>query len=201
MSKNTKVNTAYFKEILDNVDISLRGLARKWGVDPAGVSRLFSGKREMRMSEASKLSALTGRPIAEILENAGMSLMTQAPIVGYVDGDGNARIDWAAKERSTVRPVDTTEKLVAIELRTVGSKFEAVDGWLAYVVAPKGVEGGILGKPCIIKLKGKGGPLLRTVRRGYQAGRYTLVAPDQSVVNDAELEYATPIAWLRTHPA
>ena len=68
---------------------------------------------------------------------------------------------------------------------------------MVYFSVSEGVDANAVGHICVVRVRG-GEALLRVVKRGYQTGRFNL-----SMLNgiggeeDAELDSASPVVWLR----
>lgn len=86
------VDTAWFKDRLAGVNLSLRGLAKAIGLEPSAVSLTLNGRRKMSVVEAGQIANVLGAPVEEVLRRAGGDL----PVVSenlisvkeHVDGAG-----------------------------------------------------------------------------------------------------------------
>lgn len=181
--------------------ISQRQLAKLMGVDPASIHRLFTGKRPMRMDEATNLSRLLGVPVADVLSHAGLDVAASAnevPVVGYVDGAGEVHLELDSEDRVPA-PSDLPSNAAAVVARTDGSPLDYMDGWVIYFPLPKedGVPPDIIGRYAIVQLE-SGVKLLRYVRRGYKKGTYNLQANVAPRIDSVPLAWASPVLYIRT---
>lgn len=62
----------WFIQQLANRRKSLRALARHLGIDPSAVSRIFSGDRKMKLTEAEAIARFLAVPAEEVLKRAGV---------------------------------------------------------------------------------------------------------------------------------
>lgn len=74
MTPSVNVNARYFTNGLKDVNLSLRGLARRMNVDPSVLVRGFKGIRPFRPQEVVQLSQHLEKPIDEILKNLGVDV-------------------------------------------------------------------------------------------------------------------------------
>lgn len=195
-----RIDRRWFTAAMSDQRISQRKLAKLMGVDPASIHRLLSGKRPMRMDEATQISRLLSVPVSDVLEHAGMNVkegQRSVPLVGYVDGTGEAHLDWSARGPEVVAPDELPARTVAVQMRTATTSLDPWDGWTLFAELPKGVAPDALGRLCLVGLQGNGVQLLRFVRRGYARGRYNLMYPGTGDITDAALDWATPVLSIR----
>src|SRR5688572_9444672 len=95
------INTRWFNAILQERGMSQRELCRRLDLDSSAMSLTFRGKRQMKLTEAVDIARLLGVSLTDVLENAGIKLdqagIRMAPVVGFLDGEGEVHIDWKAK--------------------------------------------------------------------------------------------------------
>lgn len=191
-----KINQRWFADRLLDKQLSQRQFAKKLGLDPSAVTLLFQGKRAMKMTEAAQIAALLGVPVSEVLENAGVNPTQggtqEVNLVGWIDGSGEFHPEQT--RRKIPAPVSMPVNTVAVQCRTAMTPQEYMDGWVLYYQQPDGKKSDTIGKLCIVKLKG-GLQMLAYVKRGYSPNLYNLFGAVHIV--DAELEYSTPILWIR----
>lgn len=194
------IDGRWFTSAMADRQISQRQMAKLMGVDPASIHRLLTGKRPMRMDEAAQIAHLLSLPVADVLEHAGVKLQEgqrMVPIIGYVDGQGEAHLSRDEDAEQIQAPQDLPARAVAVQMRTAASALDSMDGWTLFTTLPDGVSPDAVGRLCLVGLKGNGVTLLRFVRRGYQKGRYNLVHPGLGDLNDAPLDWATPVLHIR----
>lgn len=195
------IDTHWFVSQLGAKRMSQRQLARFMGIDPASVHRLLQGKRPMRFDEATQLASLLGVTVDDVLRHAGLPVGAgeTVPVVGYVNGGGEAHIDWGHAENHVPAPVGMPPNSVAVVLQTAGTPLDPMDGWIMYLRPPvDGVPADAVGRMCLVRMAGNGTVLLRHLRRGYRPKRYTLVGINTPGVTDAALDWATPVEFIAT---
>lgn len=195
------IDSAWFVNQLQERGMSQRRLAKDMGIDPASVHRLLQGKRPMRFDEATQLSVLLGVTVSDVLRHAGLPVGAgeTLPVIGYVNGDGEAHIDWGHEQGRVPAPLAMAPNSVAVVLQTVGTPLDPMDGWVMYLRPPvDGVPADAVWRMCLVRIAGSGTILLRYLRRGYRKDRYTLVGINTASVSDAGLDWATPIEHIKT---
>lgn len=153
----------------------------------------------MRMDEATQIARLLSLPVTDVLGHAGVNVQEgqrTAPVAGYVDGQGEAHLDWNATGEMISAPADLPARAVAVQLRTAASPLDAMDGWTLFATLPDGVSPDAVGRLCLVGLSGNGVSLLRFVRRGYRRGRYNLMHPGLGDIQDAALAWAVPVLHI-----
>lgn len=194
------IDGRWLSSMLQDRKVSQRQFAKQMGVDPASIHRLITGKRPVRIDEAAQIARLLSLPVGDVLEHAGIALQEgqrTAPLVGHVDGQGEAHLDWDAHGDAVPAPEDMPEHAVAVQLRTATSALDAMDGWTLFTTLPSGIAPDAIGRLCLVGLAKNGVTLLRFVRRGYAKGRYNLVHPGLGELQDAALDWAVPVLHIR----
>lgn len=87
MQNAVVINKKWFKDQLEEREISLRSLARQMNMDPSALSRMLSGQRKMQIEEAREIAHFLRLPVSEVLRHAGVSVDL---------GGGAARVTFAA---------------------------------------------------------------------------------------------------------
>lgn len=67
----------WFLDQLQKRGKSMRGLAKFLEIDPSAASRIFSGDRKMRISEAEKIARFLGVPVDQVLQRAGVDVQNR----------------------------------------------------------------------------------------------------------------------------
>lgn len=194
------MNTRWFNAILAERGVSQRELCRRLGLDESAMSLTFRGKRQMKMTEAVDIARLLGVPLGDVLENAGLQLdatgIRTVPVVGHIDGDGAAHIDWKAKKEKVNAPSELPEDAAAVIAKSADGPYWFVDGWAYFIAQPSNPTPEIVGRYCVVGVKGNG-TMLRFVRRGYKAGTYNLATPTGSAMENVTIEWASPVLLIR----
>jgi transcriptional regulator with XRE-family HTH domain len=195
------MDTHWFHDTLAAKRLSQRGLARLLGCNAASVNRLVNGKRALRFDEAEKLAVFLGQNVAEILTRAGISVadhgVMTTRLVGYIDGAGEAHIDWNANGEAVPGLPDLPASTVAVQYRTAMTAWESMDGWTVYVDPP--TNGHVL--PAVNRLSlvtlDSGMTVIGFLRRGYKAGTYSVHNFGGANLDNVGVSWATPVLLLR----
>jgi ribosome-binding protein aMBF1 (putative translation factor) len=200
-----EIKRAYFVEAMERAHINQEKIAQAWGVNPALVSRTFSGKRKLQMSEAVKLASLLSRPLDEILANAGVKVAgtrvsaSELALTGVVDGALMIQRGAIGGSRRAPNPMPGLSGLQVVRMQTAGTPYDSMDGGLVYfqeLTGPIGAD--VVGRLCVVKLRGDRGEALRVVKRGYTPGSFNLhLMNGQMSDESAELETASPVIWMK----
>lgn len=209
LPKQFKVNQQWFQDRLADKELSQRRYAKLVDMDPAAVSYMFQGKREMKMDEAIEFASIAGVPLDDVLANAGLQLpestgKDMCQVVGSINAAGElTQGGHVDAPRRVPQPPETAGagKTVAARFKTGASAAEVLDGWLAYYVdgiARVSVEA--IGRLAVARLANHGKTVVGILRRGYSKGTYTLYpwTPGGVAMENVQLEAATPVLWLRT---
>ncbi|MGP1276026.1 MAG: hypothetical protein ACQRW7_11465 [Caulobacterales bacterium] len=179
-------------------------IARASGVPATTLRSYFSGKadtlnsrNEMKIARALGLSvdALYGEDYSSQGQNrvwvkgylgAGGGI---TPFEGLAQGQGFYDVAYPTGAAPGM-------KLAAMEIRGF-SMPPAQDGWLVYYEERGHVDlDAILNRPCVVELK-TGDLVFKTVRRGFQPGRFSLHSWDgREPMDDVEIRRAMPIVAL-----
>lgn len=166
----------FFKNLMEEQQVSLRQVAAKMGLGHSQLSLTFSDKRRMQLDEAAQLAKIFGMPLARVAEAAGISLSKSStiPLLGIMAGDGT--VELLQKPERTPAPDGLPEGIIAIQARSADSSNAWLDGWNFFCQEPKDVARGIEGRFCYVQIT-DGPRALATVRRGYNLGTYNLSGP------------------------
>ena len=192
------VNKRYFEDMLRDRDMTLRGLARLMGISHSQLSLTFSGHRRLKIEEAAQLAQIFSEPLHNIVEAAGISVQgingDRVSVVGFVRGDGTVEMHEDGVIERTPAPPGLAEGAIALQWRTSGSPLAFADGWVSFLAEPRGVNGSIVGRLALCKIK-DGPRVVATVFRGYRDGTHNLAG--FFTAESVALESAAPISWTR----
>lgn len=194
-------DTEWFRSIMEERRISQRGLAKLLGCNASSVNRLVNGKRPIRFDEAESLAVLLGTSVADVLSRAGIEMDeaqgVESRLVGYIDGAGEAYVDWGASGETVPSLPSLPRSAVAIQYRTTLSAWESLDGWVVYVEPPEGRRiDDALNRLSLVTLE-SGMTLIGFLRRGYREGTYNVSNFGAANLESAVVKWATPVLLLR----
>ena len=192
------VNRRYFEALLQDKELSLRGLAQRMGLSHSQLSLTFSGDRRLQIDEAVQLSSIFGQPLHKIIQAAGVAVpqvgASRVSVIGAMQGDGTVTLHPNGVIERTTAPEGMQDDSVAIQCRTAGSALDWLDGAVYFCPKPDGVDKGILGRLAFCQIK-DGPAVIAAVRRGYAENTVNLYGP--FVQDSVRLEFATPVIYTR----
>lgn len=153
-------------------DMSMRDVARRMGVDIATLSRLLSGKREMRVSEVGSLADALGVRQEDLLAHMGLPISRERSLhVGHrLLGTGAVEADDGHEMNITLP--DIPDGAWAVRAETLGSPLTVFDGWI-FIVAPAQSGARPLGRLALIEPR-EGPAFLGVPVRVEQDGRHMI---------------------------
>lgn len=199
------VDTKWFDQVLRDRRLSRRQLAKRLGVDPSAVSLMFRGMRHMSIDRAAEIAQLLNVPVDELLRRAGSPLPAtvpvrtgrgprMVPVVGHFEGDGEVQLHITGDE--IPGPDELPLKTGVLIGRTAAGPMRLMDGWALYVAQHSNVPADIIGRYSVARTK-SGLVLLRWVTRSYQQGHYNLLSCFSASVENIELDWASPVIWIK----
>ena len=193
----TKVNTKWFKDRLAQRDLSMRKLAKLMDLDPAAVSRMLRGQRDMTKLEANKISGLLTVPVTEVLRQAGVPVTEDSRALALkarVDASGMLHMITNKNPRRVNAPHDVPASGLVAQIRAPDL---SSDGWMFFVAAFDSRVEGFIDRLCVVELK-KHGHALGILKRGYDDERYNLVPfTGAKPLENVDPVSAAPVLWIR----
>lgn len=195
------MDTRWFTDTLADRQLSQRRLAKLLKCDPASVNRLVHGRRALRFDEAETLAPLLGVTVSEVIQRSGIELdehtgTTTTHLVGYIDGAGEAHIDWRSRAAIVETLPDLPRAAVAVQYRTAMTNLDAMDGWTLYVEPPGDNIEHALGRLSLVCLD-CGILVLGFLRRGYMPGTYNVAKFHSAHLENIKARWATPVLLLK----
>ena len=191
------IDTQWFKGKLQDKALSQRKLAKMLEMDPAALSLMLRGKRQMTNHEAYQLSTLLGVSVNEVLRHAGIEVqedVRQCPIAAFVNERGQVTLMPPGTHDTVLGPADCPVGTYAVQMRSHSS---ITDGWLLYVnpaqlPAPLNID-----QLCMTAVA-DGRQLLGIIRRGYRRETHNLVLwPSMETIDDASIVWSSTVLWIR----
>lgn len=173
--------------------LSLERMAALAGSNKSSVSRFETGESRLTIDDARRFAQVLDVDPEELLPGR----MRLVPVVGRVGaGERICPIDDHPKGEGLYKvecPRGLDPKTtVAVEI-TGESQLPIGDKWLAFYSRVHEYDAAdVLGKLCVVCLT-DGTMLLKTVRRGPTHGRFNLLSTNAPLIEDVELEWATPV--------
>lgn len=194
----SSVNTEWFRQRLAERKMSQRGLARALELDPAAVSLMLRGKREMKMDEAAAIADILGASAGEVMIHTGISpgRTTVVRVNQWMDSNALVHADNAG----TLVPHpggDIPATANACICRTAGTDLEHMDGWVMFCgsnTPPAGVTADVVGRLAFVKIR-HSGTYIAKIARGTKRGYWTLHTP-RGPMHDIDVEFAQPVLMV-----
>ncbi|WP_263353363.1 S24 family peptidase [Acidicapsa acidisoli] len=191
---------------------SLREFARQTAVTYDSLKDFKWGRTQM----------LKGDNLQKVVAYLGENYMPMMQVLGYVGAGGEVfPIDDHAKGAGLeeVECPPGLDPASVVPLRIRGDSMYPVfqNGWIVYyssrrdIVAPEDQQlaqlktrpispidslADFYGKPCVVKLR-DGRALLKTLKKGRSLGLYTLTSYNASDIEDANIEWAARIVFVK----
>lgn len=197
---NKKINTRWFKRVLEDQKMSERAYGRLVGEDTAIVNRKFRGLRRFGIDDAEQFSRVTGATLEEVLKNAGMELedlqrQRVAKLAGWIDG-GRRIHPKVRGPKNVIAPPDAITGTLAYRYQTEGTGLEAMDGAITYCRPLGDLDIGMLGRWCIVRLR-DGTELVRVVNKTRTAGRFDLWDETKERERSVLIDAAALVEWVK----
>lgn len=206
--KQPPLDRDWFFQRLEASNKSVRGMARHLGLDPSAMSRMLSGKRRMKMEEATDIAAFIGAPVAEVLKHAGISVeaeISATPITLAATINRNGQIEplaepsplpqaVAIRARATI-PAHSG-KIVAAQVRALDGPLIILDDAVVLYSESDKIEPQASGVLSICRLK-NGNQFIARLERSRKTGEASVICVD-GTQREFVLESATPILAIIT---
>lgn len=192
------INTRWFQDQLADRKMSQRKLAQMLQLDPAAVSLMLRGLREIRLEEAAEMARILGIPLDDILAQTGIDLPREGgvdtcPVMGWIDTRGGVHNAAPAGPRHVARPPGAADGTVALRYVTEDWR----DGWIAYFRPVDYVMPEAMGRLAVVEHSVTGVRSVRIVKHGYEAGQFRLADPIAADTGIGKLRSASLITWMR----
>jgi DNA-binding XRE family transcriptional regulator/phage repressor protein C with HTH and peptisase S24 domain len=184
-----------------SLNLTQQEFAERLQVTQPTVHRWEKGFYDPDESALQRLSAMTDLPPAFF--RYGEQAVGQAPravtVVGHVGSDGQVSLDDNKAAGAPTIEVPASEALSAVAIVVRGDSLYPVyqDGdVIFYALEASNDEQAFLGRECVVKLA-RGPTLLKRVMRGSERGSYLLLSHNGSPVDNARLDWASPVRWIK----
>ena len=194
--------------VMADVDIetireSLRRVMARKGIKPTTLSQkasegknkslvkdLFERTNDVSVSTLIKLAGALDVPLSELLS------APRVPIVGYIGAGGVIIFEEYDTGESVMRPPSISTKLEALVVRGDSMLPRFKDGDIIYISKDhEGLLPEYIGEDCAVRLV-TGETYIKQVLHGSEEGRFTLISLNAPPIENVEIEWATPIAFM-----
>lgn len=198
MSKKT-VDRDWFRERLEDIQMSQRKLAKHLEIDPAAVTLMLRGERRITTAEAQQIAGLFAVPVTEILRRAGVDVrddVRMVPLSGYLTPDASiVQVEIEDEPDFIEAPADVPGGSYAVQVRDHASPH---DGWVMIISGDKVDPERVIDRACACSVI-DGRLVTGVIKKGYKRGTYNLVitATKPQILENASIEWASPILWIK----
>lgn len=196
--QNPNIDAEWFKAMLYEKRLTIRGLAKLMGLNPSTVSLMLRGIRSIHNEDAIKLAEHLNTTPIEIFRRAGAPVedeVRRIPMAAYLDADDMVhRLDSDASQ-SIEAPYDTPTNGYALQVRT-GRLY---DGWIAIINGNKHTPHDCIGTAAVYCRK-DGMMGLGIIRRGYMKDAYNIdqiYTGSGSKYQNVDLLWCQPVVWIK----
>lgn len=191
-----QINEDWFKDRLQTIKLSQRQLGKKMGMDPAGVSNMFKGKRRMTMDEAKTIADILLVPVTEVMRQAGIDVLDdvrKVPIAGYIGSGSVVSLLPKGTHDMVLAPADVPVGSFALQVRMVNNPY---DGWLTFVSGQQQSPDELLDRYAIVAIA-DGRMMSAMIRRGYKQKLHNLMLlPEGNVLENKEVAWGARVLWI-----
>lgn len=197
--QNPNIDEQWFKDKLQEKQLTIRGIAKLMGVHPSTVSLMLRGLRQIQQDDAVKLSDLLSVPVVEIFRRAGAPIKDEQrkiKVLSYCDQEGEHHYIDPDVADSFVAPYDTPTNAYGLQIRT-GRKH---DGWMLIVAGNKVKPETCVGKFAVYCTE-NGNIYVGMIRRGYKEGTYNatneMADGGHTTYQNLNLVWCQEVVWIK----
>lgn len=183
------------KRIMEQKGIKPTTLSLKVGTNRTLVKDLLGKTADIQISTLTKLASALNVQLADLLASPRVS------VVGYIGAGGSIIFEDMGNEETVVRPPGIDGPLVALVVRGDSMFPRYKDGDIIYIQRTHdGILPEYLGDDCAVRLV-SGETYIKQIIRGSEEGKFTLISYNAPPMEDVEIEWATPVAFMMTAKA
>lgn len=211
MSYDEKQRRSALQSFIDQHDLRVAPWARAAGLGESTVRDFLSGRNRTLTDETyEKLAAAATEKIGRTVsasELRGDPVVTRMiAIAGYVGAGGEIVFDDAYAKGAGLDEVEAppgeTRSVVAVAIRGESQlPFYREGDVVFYTREPPISPAELVNEQCIVRLaEPDGRTLLKFIKRGTHAKRFTLASFNAEDIPDVAIEWAAPVLWIKRRP-
>lgn len=186
---------------IKTVRAALRAIMERKGVKPTSLSLMVGKNKSLvkdlfeRQNDISigTLSRLAGALDVEVME---LIAAPRVPVVGYIGAGGSIIFEDWGNDETVLCPPNVSMKLIALVVRGDSMLPKYQDGDIIYIGRDHdGVLPEYIGRDCAVRLT-TGETYIKQLMRGDEPGRFTLLSLNAPPMENVEVEWATPVAFI-----
>jgi hypothetical protein len=173
--------------------LTLAQVGERVGTTATQVNRLEKNNRRVTWDWATRLADALDYDPAYLMFGGNPAMV---PVIGRVDTAGCiSQLANSAPHNQVVCPRGMNPRTTAaLQMDGDGLSPLAARGWYLFLdQTPSRPGDQAVGRWCMVRLRGDGTQLLRSVRKAPSAGRFNLMSASGQLTEDADLEWASPV--------
>lgn len=198
--QNPNIDTEWFKNKLEEKQLTVRGLAKHMGLHASTVSLMLRGIRSIHNPDAIKLADVFNVTPIEIFKRAGAPIedeVRKIPVLMFIDTHGKVINVPPEAADNFVAPYDSPTNSYAVQVRT-GRKY---DGWMLVVNGTKLKPDDCLGSLVVYCTK-DGEVNVGILRRGYISETFNVTndmhnGDEAPSIQNVKIMWCQPVIWIK----
>lgn len=181
---------AALREVMEQRGWKATTLSLRIGNNRTLVRDLLERNDDIKLGTLTSLAGVLDVPLHRLLAAPGV------PIVGYIGAGGQIVFEEFTTDETAPRPPATTGTLEALVVRGDSMLPKYRDGDIIYIQKEHdGLLEDYLGEDCAVRLA-SGETFIKQLIRGSEPERFTLLSLNAPPIENVEVEWATPIAFI-----
>lgn len=177
-------------EVMERKGIKPTTLSLMVGKNKSLVKDLFDRQSDVSIGTLVRLAGALDVSVLSLLE------APRVPVVGYIGAGGSIVFEDLGCDDTVVRPPNVSHKLVALVVRGDSMLPKYQDGDIIYIARDHdGVLPDYMGRDCAVRLT-SGETFIKQIIPGGEEGRFTLLSLNAGPMENMEVEWATPVAFI-----
>lgn len=181
---------AALREIMTRKSVKPTTLSLRVGRNKSLVKDLFNKTKDVSLDTLVKLASALDVSVSDLVS------APRVRIAGYIGAGGTVIFEDLGSDDTVVRPPNVSVKLVALIVRGDSMLPKYRDGDVIYIGRDHdGVMPEYIGDDCAVHLT-TGETYIKQLMRGSEEGRFTLISLNAPPIENVEVEWATPVAFI-----
>lgn len=181
---------AALREIMDRKGVKPTTLSLQVGKNKSLVKDLFERTNDISVGTLTKLAGALDVSVIDLLAHPGI------PLVGYIGAGGAVIYEEIEGGEVVIRPPNVSMQLVALVVRGDSMLPKYQDGDIIYIGRDHdGLLPEYLGRDCAVRLT-TGETFIKQIIKGSEDGLFTLLSLNAPPIENVEIEWATPVAFI-----
>lgn len=184
-----QIDKTWFVNQLERAGKSMRGLAKHLNQEPSTISRMFAGKRQMKLQEAEDIARFIGITVDDVLSHSGISLernrIRKVSFAATIDSAGNVTdlpepLEIPAEMMARVQaniPIKSRDDIFVAQVRSPDGALNMLDDSVAIYPRPSGINPAPASTFSISRLT-DGTTVLGHVKSWRKTGEAVIKTPD-----------------------